>query len=160
MRRPFLLKINFTQWSRRVAFASSRSHSGRVRYQAWLEYCLFIRTWIPPQACDSCPWSGPGHRTRGFLFSISSLTHPAACPRFSQYAPRTATKGPAVIQTGPQGAEASQQPPLRALRAGKGACWAPLVSLHQTMNFLTKLAPKPIGNAIKTLIAGANFGEP
>ena len=100
MRRPFLLKINFAQWSRRVAFASSRSYSGRVRHQTWLEYCLFSQTWIPPQACDSCPWSGPRHRTRGFLFCISSLTHPAACPRFGQYAPRTATKGSAVIQTG------------------------------------------------------------
>ncbi len=159
MRRPFLLKINFTQRSRRVAFASSRSYSGRVRYQAWLEYCLFLQTWIPPQACDSRPWSGTGHRTRGFLFFISSLPHPAACPRFGQYAPRTATQGPAVIQTG-QGAEARQRPPLRALRAGKGPCWAPLVSLHQTMNFLTKLVPKPIGTPIKTLIAGANFGEP
>ncbi len=101
MRRPFLLKINFTQRSRRVAFASSHSYSGRVRHQTWLEYCLFLQTWIPPQACDSCPWSGPGHRTRGFLFCISSLTHPAACPRFSQYAPRTATKGSAVIQNRP-----------------------------------------------------------
>jgi hypothetical protein len=135
MRRPFLLKINFTQWSRRVAFASSRSQFGRVRHQVWPEYCLFLQTWIPPQACDSRPWSGPGHRTRGFLFCISSLTHPAACPRFGQYAPRTATKGSAVIQTG-QGAEASQRPPLRALRAGKGACWAPLVSLHQTSCFI------------------------
>jgi hypothetical protein len=161
MRRPFLLKINFTQWSRRVAFASSRSHSCRIRHQAWLEYCLFIQTWIPPQACDSCPWSGPGHRTRGFLFCISSLTHPAACPRFSQYAPRTATKGPAVLLQKPvRGAEASQRRPLRALRAGKGECRAPLVSLHQTMNFLTKLVPKPIGNPIKSLIAGANFGAP
>ena len=157
MRRPFLFKINFTQWSRRVAFASSRSQFGRVRHQAWLEYCLFIQTWIPPQACDSRPWSGPGHRTRGFLFCISFLTHPAACPRFSQHAPRTATKGPTVIQTGPQGAEASHWPPLRALLAGKGACWAPLVSLHQTMNFLTKLVPKPIGSPIKSLAASANF---
>jgi len=96
MRRPFLLKINFTQRSRRVAFASSRSYSGRVRHQAWLEYCLFLQTWIPPQACDSRPWSGPGHRTSGFLFCISSVTHPAACPRFGQYAPRTATKGSAI----------------------------------------------------------------
>jgi hypothetical protein len=160
MRRPFLLKINFAQWSRRVALASSLSHSGCVRHQAWLEYCLFMQTWIPPQACDSCPWSGPGHRTRGFLFCISSVTHPAACPRFGQYAHRTATKGPAVIQNRPQGAEASQRPPLRALRAGKGACWAPLVSLHQTMNFLTKLVPKPIGSPIKTLIASSNFGAP
>jgi len=59
-----------------------------------------------------------------------------------------------------QGAEAGQRPPLRALRAGKGPCWAPLVSLHQTMNFLSKLVPKPIGSPTKTLIAGANFGEP
>ena len=160
MRRPFLFKINFTQWSRRVAFASSRSYSGRVRHQVWLEYCLFLQPWIPPQACDSRPWSGPGHRTRGFLFCISSLTHPAACPRFDQYAPRTATKGSAAIQNRSGRRGASQRPPLRALRAGKGACWAPLVSLHQTMNFLSKLVPKPIGSPIKTLIAGANFGEP
>jgi hypothetical protein len=159
MRRPFLFKINFTQWSRRVAFASSRSQFGCVRHQVWPEYCLFLQTWIPPQACDSRPWSGPGHRTRGFLFCISSLTHPAACPRFDQYAPRTATKGSAAIQnrSGRRGQpRAAIASPAGGERRMLGAsCF--IASNHELFE---QACAKTIGSPIKTLIAGANFGEP
>ena len=31
-----------------VCAAARPDHSGRVRHQAWFEYCLFIQTWIPP----------------------------------------------------------------------------------------------------------------
>ena len=33
-----------------------RGHCGRVRHQAWLECCLFIQTWIPPNTRLPLVW--------------------------------------------------------------------------------------------------------
>jgi hypothetical protein len=64
MRRPFLLKINFTQWSRRVAFASSRSQFGRVRTKFGLNIAYFSRLGFLPKrvtrALGLAQDTGPG----------------------------------------------------------------------------------------------------
>ena len=67
----------------------ARGHSGRVRHQAWLACCLFIQTWIPPNTRLPLVWFQIA-RSGAFYFAFP---HPAACPRFDQYAPKTSRKG-------------------------------------------------------------------